>query len=88
MHYHQGMAHRTTLTLEEDVMDRLRGEVHRTGRPLKVIVNDALRAGLEGREQRRARPFVVRARKLGLRQGLELDDIEGLLDLVEGEHRR
>ena len=37
---------RTTLTLEPAVAVRLKSEVRRTGRPLKVVVNEALKRGL------------------------------------------
>jgi Ribbon-helix-helix protein, copG family len=79
---------RTTLTIEDDIADSLQNEVRRTGRPLKEVVNDALRRGLardpdEGRE-----PFRVHARDLRLRPGVELDDIEGLLERLEGPDRR
>jgi len=84
------MALRTTLTLEEDVMDRLRGEAQRTGRPFKAVVNDAIRAGLERRALRASRgaSFTIKPFDMGLKAGLELDDIEGLLDRLEGAQRR
>ncbi|MEO8510747.1 MAG: DUF2191 domain-containing protein [Chloroflexota bacterium] len=82
------MSQRTTLTLEDDVMVRLKETARRTGRPLKSVVNDAIRAGLDPKLSRRTAPFRVRARKLGLRPGIDLDDIEGLLERIEGaEHR-
>ncbi|HEY6474972.1 MAG TPA: antitoxin [Polyangia bacterium] len=37
---------RTTLTLDADVTRMLADEVHRQRRPLKQVVNDALRRGL------------------------------------------
>lgn len=81
------MPRRTTLTLEDDVVDRLREASRRTGRPLKAVVNDAIRAGLAQGRGRRP-PFRVRPRDLGLREGIDLDDIEGLLERLEGpEHR-
>ncbi len=66
----------------------LRREVSRSGRPMKHIVNDALRAGLARHADRRPGGFIVRAQDLGLRRGLDLDDIEGLLDRFEGPARR
>jgi len=79
---------RTTLTLDDDVVSRLRAEASRTGKPFKTVVNDALRAGLDSRSSRGRRVFKVRARDLGVRPELDLDDIEGLLDQVEGPDRR
>jgi hypothetical protein len=82
------VSHRTTLTLEDDVMDRVRRESARTGRPVKDVVNDAIRAGLDRRAHRQARPFTVRPRRLAVREGVDLDDIEGLLDHLDGRARR
>jgi predicted transcriptional regulator len=80
---------RTTLTLEDDVMARLREEARRSGRPFKTVVNEAIRAGLGRRAERlAAASFNVRARDLGVRPGVDLDDIEGLLDRLEGPTRR
>jgi hypothetical protein len=82
------VAHRTTLTLEEDVVDRLKREAAKTGRPFKEVVNDAIRLGLDRRQARQSGRFVIEPRKMGLRPGLDLDDIQGLLDRIEGpEHR-
>lgn len=83
------MSHRTTLTLEDDVVARLRDATTRTGRPLKAVVNDAIRAGLDtDGSLRRTTPFRVRARRMGLRPGVDLDDIGGLLDRLDGPDRR
>ena len=83
------MSERTTLTLEDDVVAKLREEARRTGRPFKVVVNEAIRDGLSQRAARVAtEAFQIRARDLGLRPGVDLDDIEGLLDRLEGPARR
>lgn len=37
---------RTTLTLEEDIAARLTETAHRSHKPFKVVVNEALRRGL------------------------------------------
>jgi plasmid stability protein len=79
---------RTTLTLEDDVVAQLRAEALRTGKPLKTVVNEALRAGLQRGSGRRRPAFKVTARDLGVRPELDLDDIDGLLDQVEGPDRR
>jgi hypothetical protein len=66
----------------------IRSEARRTGRPVKAVVNDALRAGLEHRARPTPAPFRVQASRMGLREGVEIDDVAGLLDRVEGPERR
>jgi hypothetical protein len=80
---------RTTLTLSEDIAERLRNESRRSGRSFKDVVNDYLRAGLEARRApQRAKRFKVRARPLGVRQGLDYDNVSELLEQIEGPHAR
>jgi hypothetical protein len=78
---------RTTLTLEDDVVESIRREALRTGKPIKTVVNNALRAALS-RPPAPAKRFRVRARALGARSDIDLDDVEGLLDRLEGPDRR
>jgi plasmid stability protein len=82
------MSQRTTLTLEDDVAARLRDAARRQGRSLKAVANDALRAGLETAIPDGAPAFHVRARDMGLRSGVDLDDIQGLLDRLDGASPR
>lgn len=79
---------RTTLTLDDDVAAGLRREVRRSGRAFRAIVNESLRAGLAAQARRTPEPYRIETFDLGLRAGLDLDDVEGLLDLVEGTDRR
>jgi len=79
---------RTTLSLEDDVAARLRDNARRTGRPLKAVVNDAIRAGLDSTATRGRPPFKVEARPMGLRPGVDLDDIAGLIERLEGPQHR
>jgi hypothetical protein len=81
------VSHRTTLTLDDDVVSRLDREVRRSGRPYRAVVNDALRRGLES-SSLELPPFLVEARPMGLRPGVQLDDIAGLLDLLDGPGTR
>ena len=81
------MSHRTTLTLDDDVVSNLDREVRRSGRPYRAVVNDALRRGLES-ESPDLPPFRAEARPMGLRPGVQLDDIAGLLDLLDGPGAR
>ncbi len=77
------VSHRTTLTLDDDVAARLEREVHRTGRAYRSVVNDALRRGLDATPDDLP-AFRVDARPMGLRSGMSVDDIAGLLDRLDG----
>ena len=80
---------RTTLTLDGDVAAKLRAETRRRNTSFKETVNACLRKGLEApTDEELARPFTVEPRRLGLRAGLDLDDVGGLLDLLDGPTRR
>lgn len=80
---------RTTLTLDDDVARKLRAEMRKSGRSFKETANDFLRRGLNlRRENPPAKPFVIRARPLGLRPGLSLDCISTLLEQIEGPTHR
>ncbi len=83
------MSKRTTLTLDDDVAANLDAEARRSGRSFRETVNACLRRGLNPPVPTAgARPFQVKARDLGLRPGLDLDNVEELLDQVDGPERR
>jgi hypothetical protein len=76
---------RTTLTLDDDVTESLREEMRRTGSSLKQTVNDCLRRGFDApRPEDLVQEYRVQARDLGLRQGIRLDDVAGLMDALDG----
>lgn len=79
---------RTTLTLDDDVvaqLDRLRNERKVS---LKQIVNDTLRAGLAAlKTDRQGGRFSTRTRSLGRCLIGDVNDVHGVLSLVEGEDR-
>lgn len=76
---------RTTLTLDEDVAAKLKSEARKSGKPLKAVVNEALREGLTARKAAKKQPpFKVRARSLGHYPGLDYDNIGVLLEQIEG----
>jgi plasmid stability protein len=80
---------RTTLTLDEDVRAKLEVEMRKTGRSFKETVNEVLRIGLTApRPVKPAKPFEIYARDLGARPGYNFDNIEELLDQIEGPLRR
>jgi hypothetical protein len=76
---------RTTITLDADVIAKLRAESRKTGRSFKETVNALLRLGLSMRPRKSAAPaFKVKARALGLRPGLNYDNLGDLLEHIEG----
>lgn len=79
---------RTTLTIDDDIAARLKAEMRRRGSSFKQAVNDALRRGLSRNPRTAIEPFVVQARPLGLRPGLNYDKVGDLLDQIEGPLRR
>jgi Ribbon-helix-helix protein, copG family len=80
---------RTTLTLDDDVAAKLRAEVRRSGKPFKEVLNQALRAGLTPcARQKKPPPFKIKTFAMGLRPGLNLDDVWGLIEQVEGPFHR
>jgi hypothetical protein len=77
---------RTTLTLDPDVAERVAGEVRRTGRSLKAVVNDAIRLGLGlGGKTPRGRRFTVQPHPFGLRPGIDPDRLNQLVDELDVE---
>lgn len=80
---------RTTLTIDDDVAALLEQEVHRSGASFKATVNRFLRAGLVAAQQQpEMEPFVVTPFGVGPPSGLNFDNIEEVLDALEGPMHR
>jgi hypothetical protein len=75
---------RTTVTLDKDVERMLREAMHRSRSGFKQTLNAAIRAGL-GQKTAHAtrRQFVLKARPLGLRAGLDPAGFNKLADDLE-----
>ena len=77
---------RTTVTLDRDVERILRETAMRTHRPFKKVLNDTLRVGIaRSSEAKPVEPFVVKARPMGLRTGLDPAGFNRLADDLEAE---
>ena len=74
---------RTTVTLDQDVARLLRTAMHRTRRSFKETLNAAVRRGLTARGPRRRARFVVKARPMGLRAGIDPTRFNALADDLE-----
>ena len=80
---------RTTLSIDDDVLERARAVAAKLGTPFKKVVNEALRAGLDHVERpAKRRPYKTKPHAMGLRSGRNLDNIQELLAQIEGEDSR
>lgn len=75
---------RTTLTLDDDVADKLKREAARSGTSLRATVNQTLRAGLALKKRVEAEaPFRIEPRPMGVYPHLDYDNIGELLEVAE-----
>ena len=83
------MSIRTTVTLDDDVIERIKRESRSRGASFRDTLNDLLRAGLAASASRPARvKFRVKPANMGYRPGLNYDSAEALLELAEGDSHR
>lgn len=75
---------RTTLTLDDDVAELIEDAIHREHRPMKQIVNDALRRALAPHVSRRE-PYHLIPHESGIRPGFDLSGFNRLADELEDE---
>ena len=73
---------RTTVTLDPDVAATLKRAARERGVSFKAALNDAVRAGIGG-EGGIARPYRMPSRRMGVRQGVDLDRAGRLLGELE-----
>ena len=76
---------RTTVTLDPDVVRLLKDEAHKRGKSFKIALNEAVRTALhptsEATEKRP--PFIVRARPMQLRTGVDPIRLAEMADELE-----
>jgi hypothetical protein len=75
---------RTTLTLDPDVARLVEDAVHRARRPMKQVINDALRRGLAQPPSRRE-PYHLPVHEATLQPGFDLAGFNRLADELEDE---
>lgn len=77
---------RTTLTIDDRLLDDLKAAALRAGKPLKHVVNEALRLGLENLDKPAARPYRIEPVSMGLpRSDIDLDKALQLADALEDD---
>lgn len=74
---------RTTITLEPDVLQKIKTEMKRTGHGFKEVVNSLLRRSFTA-PRLEDKPFKLKARRMGLRQDLDFSNIGELIERLEG----
>jgi hypothetical protein len=83
------MSIRTTVTLDDDVIERVKRESRARGVSFRDTINDLLRAALlNAQEKPPRRVLTIKPFQLGYKAGLNHDDVESLLEYGEGENHR
>jgi hypothetical protein len=81
------MSIRTTITLDDDVIERVKEESKSQGIPFRTAVNTLLRIGLVASHAPKSRAgFEVKPYRLGLPQGVH--KTSALIEMGEGEDYR
>ena len=80
------MSIRTTVTLDDDVVVRVRHESQSRGSSFRETLNDLLRAALLNTERRpQPRAIEIKPTRMGYKPGLNYDSIESLVEYGEGD---
>ena len=83
------MSIRTTVTLDEDVLDRVKQESKDRGDSFRETLNNLLRFALSNEKvPRERREFKIKPTHMGIVPGLNYDKIGEMLDYAEGEDRK
>lgn len=80
---------RTTLSIDDDVLEKARAAAAKRRLPFRTVINEALRAGLKSLAMASETvPYRTEPHKLGLKAGRNLDNVQELLAQIEGEDSR
>ncbi len=74
---------RTTLTIDPEIAERIKQEVALGKRPLKAVVNDALRKGLGLEPIKRSKPYRIKPHSSGFVAGIDPGHLNQLVDELE-----
>ena len=75
---------RTTITLDDDIAAKLKEAMRKSGKSFKETVNETLRTGLMQPRSQPAKPFKIRAKKMGLKPGYSYDKPWDIIEAAEG----
>ena len=82
------MSIRTTVTLDDDVVERVKAESRSQGKSFKETLNELVRIGLLAKPQSKRQPYRIKGKPMGLRPGINLDKISELIEFLEGPLHR
>jgi len=83
------MSIRTTVTLDDDVVERVKQESRARGASFRQTLNEVIRAGLLAPSARpKRRVFRAHATPMGYRPDLNHDKVESLIEYGEGPLHR
>lgn len=83
------MSIRTTVTLDEDVLERVKDESRSSGNSFRDTLNNLLRLALLNTSAGPMhRSLKIEPTPMGQIEGLNYDDVESLLEFGEGERHR
>jgi predicted transcriptional regulator len=75
---------RTTVTVQDELYERLRERARQTSRSLTAVLNETIALGLIAASSEIPRKVDLPIFSLGLKEGLSYDNIGELLDQLEG----
>lgn len=83
------MPMRTTLTIDDSLMAEVKALMRKSGGTFRGTMEEVVRRGIAAIRERRKkpRPYVPTSWPLGIREGLSIDDIQGLFDQIDGPGR-
>ena len=80
---------KTTIRIDNDVLERARAISAQLHTPLKTIINEALRIGLNHVERSaERRPYKTQPNAMGLKAERNIDNLQNLVTQIEGEDAR
>lgn len=83
------MSIRTTVTLDDDVLERVKRESRSRGVSFRDTLNDLLRTALLNQDSKpRRSTFEIQPLPMGFRRGLNHDSVEALIEYGEGADHR
>jgi hypothetical protein len=82
------MSIRTTVTLDNDVLERVKRESRARGTSFRQTLNDLLRSALLNPSAPQRSGFRIQPFHMGYRPGLNYDSTESLLEYAEGDQHR